>query len=285
MSRAIAREFAEEGKVRINGRRVKKGTRVHSGDVVTLEGAPTPRDFRPTANPDLDLVVLHEDEHVVVIDKPAKRACHPLRNDETDTVANALVARFPEMQGVGYADREPGILHRLDLDTSGVLVCARSEEAFHALRSELRAGRFDKRYLALCEGEVSTQTIDLPIANEPGDKSRVRACLDERDISRLGAKHALTEVLRADVVMTEAGVRSLVSVRARFARRHQVRVHLATIGHPLVGDERYGGPPGLDRHFLHASTIIFPHPSGGILKVKSKLPSELAELVGELSAD
>jgi len=126
MSRAKARRMVQDGLVRVNGRRVRKGTRLRAGDRVQLAELPRPTDFTPASAPDLPLSVVHEDPHVVIVDKPAGQPTHPLRPHERETLANALLARYPEMEGVGYALREPGILHRLDNDTSGLLVAART---------------------------------------------------------------------------------------------------------------------------------------------------------------
>ena len=163
---------------------------------------------------------------------------------------------------MGYRNREPGILHRLDTDTSGVMLAARDQETFDALRRQLQAGQIEKRYLARCQGIVPAPiVIDTPIANDPRDRRKVRACIDPREIKRLRAQAARTELL----VSTPAEHGSLVEVRADNARRHQIRVHLASIGHPLLGDTLYGGLTleNLDRHLLHAASITFTDPSTG----------------------
>lgn len=271
-SRARAKTLAEEGRVKIDGKRVRKGVRVEAGQVLALDEPPPPADFEALADPDAPLVVVHEDDACVIVDKPAGQPSHPLRPDEKGTVANALVARFPSMRGVGFAPREPGLVHRLDNYTSGLLLAAKNAGAFDTLVEALRAGRVDKRYLALCAGEVrAPQTIASPIAHHDARKMRVA------DAGEKGARAARTEVLTSRPI--EGG--SLVEVRAHHARRHQVRVHLASIGHPLLGDALYGGPSveGLSRHALHASKLAFAGP-GGDVDVSSALPSDLARLVG-----
>lgn len=254
LSRARARGLIAEGAVRVNGRLVKKGRVVSAGDRITLERLPGPVDFHALPDPDAPLEVLVETEDFVIVNKPSGLPSHPLRQEETHTLAGALVARYPEMRGVGYRKREPGILHRLDTDTSGVMLAARHSHAFEDLRDRLRAGEIEKRYLARCHGEVDApRVIDLPIANDPRDHRRVRACVDPREIRRLGARPARTEVLSS----RPAAHGSLVEVRANHARRHQVRAHLAAIGHPLLGDTLYGGPSlkAPSHHLLHASFI------------------------------
>ena len=251
MSRAKAKKLIGEGTVRVNGKRCAKATMLARGDVVTLEVLPQPTDFRARPMDDERVVVVHEDDACVVINKPAGMASHPLAADETGTVANVLVARYPEMASVGYSKREPGLVHRLDTDTSGLVLAARTVESFEHLRDALRAGKIDKRYQALCVGRVEApDAVTTPIARK--DAKAMRVCRDAIETERYGGQSARTEILAAEHL---EGERSLVEVRARSARRHQVRVHLASIGHPLVGDVLYGGPPDLPHHALHACAI------------------------------
>jgi 23S rRNA pseudouridine1911/1915/1917 synthase len=254
LSRASAKQLIADGEVRVNGRRPKKSQRLQQGDRIVLERLPGTKDFHARPDAELELPVLRETEEYVIVDKPAGMPSHPLREDELGTVANALVARYPEMREVGYRAREPGILHRLDTHTSGVLLAARTPVAFDRLRDLLRASAIEKRYLARCVGFVEApQAIETPIANDPHNTKKVRACADPREIKRVNAQPARTEILSSEA----APLGSLVEARANHARRHQIRVHLASIGHPLVGDTLYGAPEteGIDHHLLHASSI------------------------------
>jgi 23S rRNA pseudouridine1911/1915/1917 synthase len=272
MSRKKAREMVEGGEVHLNGRPTRKGGRVQRGDRVTLARAPSKSEFAARPDFSLDLHVVHEDDQIVVVDKPAGMPSHPLREDEVGTVASALVARYPEMALVGYAAREPGILHRLDTDTSGLMIAARDEDTFESLRTELRAQRIDKRYRALVEGPIDPREIDRPISPVPGDARRVRVGEHE------GARPARTEI----VATRPHGRFTEIEVSARAATRHQIRVHLASIGRPLAGDALYGGPviPGLSRHFLHASEIRLVHPVTGARQLwRSALPRELEDAI------
>jgi 23S rRNA pseudouridine1911/1915/1917 synthase len=254
LSRARAKALIEEGAVRVDGRRVKKSYIVSVGDRVTLEKTPDLVDFYAAPDSGLALDVLVETDGYVVVDKPAGVPTHPLKEGELGTLAGALVARYPEMRDVGYSRREPGILHRLDNDTSGVVLAARDQTTFERLREQLQEGQIEKRYLARCQGSVPAPiVIDTPIANDPRDRRRVRVCEDPREIKRLRAQPAQTEILTS----TPAEHGSLIEVRANNARRHQIRAHLASIGHPLLGDTLYGGPPLAppNRHLLHALSI------------------------------
>src|SRR5690606_32529654 len=211
----------------------RKGLRLAPGDRVVLARAPAPSDFHARPDPRLALAIVHEDPWVVVVDKPAGVPSHPLREHEVGTIASALVARHPETSGVGYRLREPGILHRLDTDTSGLLLAARDELTFETLRAALKEGRIDKRYIALVDGRVSApRTIDLAIAPHPRDPRRVVTLEPDQAERVKGARPALTEIVRAEPI----GVYTKVEVAASHATRHQVRAHLAAIGHPLVGD-------------------------------------------------
>ncbi len=251
LSRARAKVLIEKGEARVDGRRVKKSYALGAGDRVTLDSLPGPVDFHAAPDPSLGLEVLLETDSYVVVDKPAGVPSHPLREGELGTLAGALVAQYPEMRGVGYRKREPGILHRLDTGTSGLVLAARDRRTFEELLRMLRAGEIEKRYLARCIGVVPAPiVIDTPIATDPRDRRKVRVCTDPRQLVRLGAQAARTEVLSS----TPAEQGSLVELRANNARRHQIRVHLASIGHPLLGDSLYGGPP-LDHHLLHASSL------------------------------
>ncbi|MEZ4336223.1 MAG: RluA family pseudouridine synthase [Sandaracinaceae bacterium] len=281
LSRARARAAIAEGRVLVNGRvTTRGGTTLRAGDRVVLTEAPPSPSFLP-APPDgsVVLVVAHLDARFVVVDKPAGVPTHPLRPDEAATLANALLGRFPEMAGVGYASREPGIVHRLDNETSGLVLAARDAETFERLRAALTAGEIDKRYEILVEGALDPglRSIDAPIANHPRDRRRVVAYLEA---APEGARAARTEVLATEAV----GPFTRVEVRASTATRHQIRAHFAAIGRPLVGDARYGGRhrEGLGRHYLHAMALALRHPfTGDALTITAPRPPELERFLRE----
>ncbi len=266
--------------MRLDGRRVRKGQRLEQGDVITLAVMPPPTDFVPIACEGSRVRVVYQDDHLVVVEKPAGMPTHPLHPDETDTLVNGLLARFPEMKGVGYALREPGIVHRLDNDTSGLLLAAREVSSFEALRLALRSGAIAKHYDVLVEGAVEAGVVfDAAIAKHPSDPRRVHVCVEAGDRRLASARPARTEVIRAEVV---AKGFTQLRVSASVAVRHQIRAHLAAFGHPLVGDWLYGGAhrEALGRHFLHASWLAFDHPrTGERLELDSALPGELAAFI------
>ncbi len=275
-SRSAVSEQLARGSIRVNGARIKKGQRLRAGDRVSGPAAPDGPRTAARPDPALALAVLYEDAEVVVVDKPAGIPSHPLRADETGTVASALLARYPEMANVGHRALEPGILHRLDTDTSGALLAARDPSAFRALALAHRRGELDKRYLALCSGRL--QAPQRLHAYLRADQRRVRV-----EAEPFERAHAIeTELIRA----THHGAFTLVEVRVPFAARHQVRAQLAALGHPIVSDALYGGLalPGLGRHFLHASAIEFPHPSRTEkVRVEAPLPAELVTVLDALA--
>lgn len=262
LGRAGARALLDEGAVRMNGRRVKKGERALRDATIELAKAPKDSRFHAAPDDELALSIVHEDDALVVVDKPAGVPSNPLSEAERGTIANALLARYPTLADVGYSPREPGLVHRLDVETSGLLVAAKTREAFEALRASLAAGSWDKRYRALVAGAIRAPiTVDAAIANDPGDARKVRVASDPLEGARLSAREARSVVAPVEALSES----TLVDVAASPARRHQVRAHLAFVGHPLVGDALYGGPEdlALGRHFLHASTITLPHPTTG----------------------
>ena len=269
LSRRFVRRLIAEGAVCVNGRPAAKGVRVAPGDRVTLPDLPA--SIAP--EPELALPVLHEDDAVVALDKPGGMPGHALDPRQRGTAAAFLLARYPEMAGVGDP-LAPGLVHRLDSGTSGLLVAARTRAAHCALRAALRARAVEKRYLAWVAGDASAldgTRVALPLAHDPRDRRRMVPAA-----AGMRAWPAETSVM----VVSTGCARSLVEATIRTGVTHQVRVHLAARGHPVLGDFLYGGapaglPPG--RHALHAAGMTFPHPADGRpLSLRAPLPGELA---------
>jgi 23S rRNA pseudouridine1911/1915/1917 synthase len=291
LSRTRVREMIEAGHVRVDGRRARKGDAITAGATVELLAAPPPRDFAPIAERSLAITVRHEDPDVAVVEKPAGMPTHPLEPDETGTLAGYVAGRWPETLGVGFAQREPGLLHRLDTDTSGLLIVAKNAAAFAALRASAREGAVTKRYVALVEGDVPSEgRVDYPLVPHRKDPRRVEAVTPHVRL-RAGTKtheaHTRYRPVQRFRDTPVAAEITLVEVELQTAFRHQVRVHLATAGHPLIGDALYRGPSGaplgLARHFLHASEVAFPHPRNGeATHVTSALPDDLARAIEQL---
>lgn len=270
LSRRLVQRLIAEGDVRVNARRARKGTRLRDGDQVTV---PELRGLTP--EPALPLAIVYEDPHLVVVDKPGGMPSHALDPRQRGTMAAALLAHYPELVEVGDA-LAPGLVHRLDGGTSGLLVAARTVAAYDALRATFRAHVVEKRYLALvaAAGEVCGGHINTPLAHDPRDRRRMIAAPP-------GAR-AWPAATTVESVTTLAG-RALVAATIRTGVTHQVRVHLALLGHPVLGDLLYGGPPATlppGRHALHATELSLPHPADGRrLVLRSALPVELEALL------
>jgi 23S rRNA pseudouridine1911/1915/1917 synthase len=211
--------------------------------------------------------VAYEDEHLLVVDKPAGLVVHPARGHREGTLAQLLAGKAAG----GEDPQRAGIVHRLDRDTSGLLVVARSEDAHRRLQAALRARRLEREYLALVEGRVPsrTGTIEAPIGRDPRVRTRMA----------VGGHFPREARTRFTLEQSLAGF-SLLRLRLDTGRTHQIRVHLQAIGHPVVGDPEYGTAEllGLRRQFLHATRLAFPHPiTGEPVEVLSPLPEDLRE--------
>jgi 23S rRNA pseudouridine1911/1915/1917 synthase len=264
-SRARAQRLIDAGAVTVDGAKRAKRHALAVGAVVVVQDPERAAVGADAADVPFDVVF--EDEHLLVVDKPAGVVVHPARGHREGTLAQALAGR-----AAGGEDAErAGIVHRLDRDTSGLLVVARSEEAHRRLRAALSARRLDREYLALVEGRPPSRsgTIDAPIGRDR--RVRTRMSLDT-DAPREARTHFTIE--RALPATT------LLRVRLDTGRTHQIRVHLQAIGHPVCGDPEYGTPGllGLRRQFLHAARLAFDHPvTGERVDVSSPLPGDLGE--------
>jgi 23S rRNA pseudouridine1911/1915/1917 synthase len=274
-ARTEATRLIHSGLVRVDGKRGKKGQILKAGARVELLARPAikPEDFWPVPQPELPLLTVHEDRAVLGLVKPMGMPSHPLEPGERGTLANALVARFPECAAASEDPREGGLCHRLDRDTSGVILAARSVEDWRKLRKAFSDGEVAKQYWALAIGSPPPRgRIDVPL--KQGGKL-VKPIPGGGD----GALPAVTEFSK---VAERNGV-ALLAVTTFTGRMHQIRAHLAHIGHPLVGDVLYGGWADLQGHFLHAASIRFPHPrSGKGIEVTAPLPDERANTLKHL---
>lgn len=277
-SRRVAQELVERGLVRINGRRSKKSEIIAADDVV--EVAPTQTYSPIEANRDLTLAVLHEDVAVVVVNKLGGIPCHPLRPGERETVMNAVVARFPDAASSGDKPLEGGLVHRLDNGTSGALLIARSRGAFEKLRDAIRAGRIARRYEALVAGALEQKIeIDVPIAHHAKNPRKMVV----GDRGSANPKRAGRVAMTTVEPIRRVGEFTLVSVVPKTGSRHQIRVHLADAGHPIVGDTLYGGPESEmlahGRFWLHLCEIAFDSPAVGHVKVIAPIAADLGKLL------
>jgi 23S rRNA pseudouridine1911/1915/1917 synthase len=261
-SRARAQRLIEAGAVLVDGRAAPKRHRLAAGQVVTVD---EPRPAAPIPEPPASFAVPYRDEHLLVVDKPAGVVVHPARGHHSGTLSQALAG----VAAGGEDAARAGIVHRLDRDTSGLLVVARSEAVHRALRNALQARAITREYLALVEGRppARTGTIDAPLGRDRRVRTRMSTDTDE---PRAAITHF--EIERALPRTT------LLRVRLETGRTHQIRAHLRAIDHPVAGDPEYGtaGRLGLERQFLHAARLAFDHPvTGARVDVSSPLPDDL----------
>ena len=271
LSRSRLHSLIAEGMVTLNGATGRPSQRVRAGDRVTLI-VPAPRVADVSPQP-IPLTVVYQDAELIVVDKPAGLSVHPGPGHPDGTLVNALLALCPDIQGVGGVIR-PGIVHRLDKDTSGLMVVAKTEAVHRSLSEQIKARKVDKGYLALAIGvpDPPQGRVDAPISRDPRHRKRMAVVLGGRD-SRTAYR-----------VLERIAGYSLLELDLETGRTHQIRVHLAYLGHPLLGDGLYGKrSPLLERHFLHAHRLGFQHPlSGETLELRSELPPDLAQVVEEL---
>jgi 23S rRNA pseudouridine1911/1915/1917 synthase len=272
LSRATVQGLIESGRVRVDGQQRKPKFRMTPGEVVSVEiPAPLIDEILPDLIP---LAVVYEDADVIVVDKPAGMVVHPAPGHQRGTLANALLAHVPGIS-VGGSQR-PGIVHRLDKDTSGLIVAAKTDRGRTALVAQWESRSVEKTYLALVLGSVEDEeaTIDAPIGRDPKNRQRMA-------VVRTG-RPAVTHFRVVERFRTS----TLLEVLIETGRTHQIRVHLAFIGHPIVGDQLYGSAratlPQLDRQFLHASGLAFQLPDGTALRLEAPLPDDLHAVLEEL---
>ena len=270
ISRTAAATLIANGRVLVEGRPERASYRPAAGERVVVEiPAPT---ARPVVAEDIPLVVAYEDDDVLVVDKPAGMVVHPAPGNWSGTLVNALKGRDTALSGLGGEERE-GIVHRLDKETSGLLLVAKTDRAHRVLGAAMARREIVRRYAALSWGHLDADrlTVDRPIARDPRDRKRMAIVNTGR-----AARTDFVRLARFDAV-------DLLRAHLHTGRTHQIRVHLASVGHPVVGDDTYGGGGGRrlitmppKRHFLHAAWLRFRHPVTGVpVALRSLLPPEL----------
>jgi 23S rRNA pseudouridine1911/1915/1917 synthase len=279
-SRSEAAALVEGGAVAVGGRPVTtRSHRVADGDVLEVDAADRLDEVALEGDPAVPVPVVYEDAHLLVVDKPAGLVVHPGAGQATGTLVQGVLARHPEVRDVGQLDR-PGIVHRLDKGTSGLMLMALSAEAYQALVSLLSARRVERRYRALVLGALDTPTgvVDAPIGRSARDRTRMAVTL--------AGKPARTRYEVVDRFTEPVAVTELLAT-LETGRTHQIRVHLASIGHPVLGDARYGGVrPALParRPWLHAEHLALDHPvTGEPLAFSSPLPDDLLAVRARLA--
>lgn len=264
LSRTYVKKLVETGHVLVNGALARVSRNLKAGDVVFLV-VPAPEEIELEAE-DIPLDVVHEDQDMLVVDKPPGLPVHPAVGHPNHTLVNALLAHCPDLTGIGGKLR-PGIVHRLDKDTSGLLMVAKNAKAHLSLTNQLKERTVKKGYITLVKGHPAVQegTIEAPISRDPRNRKRMAVVGKGR------------ESVTRYMVVEHLDDYSLLEVWPKTGRTHQIRVHLSHLGHPVVGDSLYGGKaPFLKRQFLHAHFLGFHHPADNRwLEFASSLPEDL----------
>ena len=274
LTRSRVRRLIDDGLVTVDGRTAEKaGAKLEPGQRVRLR-LPPPVEARPQPEP-IPLSIVYEDGDLLVVDKPAGLAVHPSPGHAGGTLVNAVLAHCTDLSGIG-GERRPGIVHRLDKDTSGLIIVAKHDAAHLSLARQLKERRVEKTYVALVEGRVQPPegVIDAPIARDPRHRRRMAVVA--------GGREARTRYR----LLREVDGRSLVEVRPETGRTHQIRVHFSALGHPLVGDPVYGRRKAaslVGRQFLHATRLAFRHPrTGERLELEAPLADDLTRALAEI---
>ena len=285
-SRSAAQKLIGDGYVRVNGELATKRHVVRAGERVEVYSPPD--DDAELVGEDIPLDIRYEDAHLIVLSKPAGLVVHPAHGHTSGTLVHALLAHTDDL-GTQAGDERPGIVHRLDKDTSGLMMVAKTDETQIALSEALKIRSVERRYVTLVHGYIAPDSgiIDAPIARNPKDRMRM-AVSDHPD-----AKQCVTtfRVLERFMAGTHDDGYTLVECKLYTGRTHQIRVHMQYIKHPVVGDPMYGrarpkGDLGLGRQFLHAYRIAFDHPATGErIDLLDPLPTDLAERLRALEPD
>jgi len=272
LSRARVQKLIADGHITVNGQLAKPGLKLNTGDRLEVAIPPTPPEqLLPESIP---LNILYEDDDLLVVEKPAGLTVHPAPGHTSHTLVNALLSHLPHLADIGDSLR-PGIVHRLDKDTSGLMLVAKNSKAQEHLIGQFKSHSVTKAYMVLVRGRLTPETgvIEANIGRDP--RNRKKMAVVE------GGREATTEYK----VVKYIGDYTLVEVRLRTGRTHQIRVHLAAIGFPVVGDKVYGvRSPFLSRQFLHACRLGFSLPSSGeYIEFKSELPADLEQALKDLA--
>jgi 23S rRNA pseudouridine1911/1915/1917 synthase len=285
LSRSHIQRLIKDGCVLVAGRTAKSNQAVKPGQVIAID---VPELIDPAPQPEaLPLPIVYQDRDLIVVDKPAGMVVHPAAGHATGTLVNALLHHVDDLSGIG-GEKRPGIVHRLDKGTSGLMVVAKHNKAHEELSRQFAEREVEKEYLTLVWGEVMAgRRIDAPIGRDPNNRKKMSS--ESARLRRTRA--AVTRIVRAEHF---GRMLTMAQVAIHTGRTHQIRVHLSAIGHPIVGDALYGGVhrrvPGdlravthLERPFLHAAHLVFQHPDDGRkMEFVSAMPEDLQKVLDEL---
>lgn len=274
LSRSFVQKLIADGHIKVNGHSTRASHVLEPGDVIEIS-LPPPASATPLPE-NISLDIVYEDKYLIVVNKPAGLTTHPAPGHPHSTLVNAILAHAPQLPGAEGSPR-PGIVHRLDKDTSGLMVVAKMAETHESLSHQFKDRTVHKKYLVLVQGHISPErgAIEAPVGRHPSHRQRMAVVENGRP--------ARTEYR----VLRSLGGYTLLEVSPITGRTHQIRVHFSALGHPVVGDRVYGGKsPLLQRQFVHASYLAFNHPvTGRAVEFTSGLPPDLAHALERISAN
>jgi 23S rRNA pseudouridine1911/1915/1917 synthase len=276
LSRTAVQRLIDDGFITLNGSICKASDKIGQGDVIVVR-VPPPAPTELLAE-DIPLTIVYEDADVIVIDKPAGLVVHPAAGHDSGTLVNALLGYIPDLEGISGEVR-PGIVHRLDKDTSGLIIAAKNDRALQYLQEQFKLRTIKKMYLALVEGVVEPREgiIAAPIGRSKTDRKKMAVVREGRSAR---TRYRVRRIYRQPDL-------SLVEAYPETGRTHQIRVHFAWLKHPLVGDEVYGRQKSIvpvERHFLHAASLTLTLPNGTLHTFEAKLPADLQHVLNQLTA-
>ena len=284
VSRSRFQQLIKNGAVKVNDRpSIKPSLRIKLGDRIIINEeklSNARKDFAIEPEPNIPLNIAYEDKDILVIDKPAGLLVHPTPSQRQHTLVNALIALYPNIISVGENPLRPGIVHRLDKDTSGLIIIAKNQNAFLAMKRQFLKKTIIKKYLALVEGVPRDKEGVIKYDIRPSKKNRLKKVAIKKTFDKFRTKRstrAATTVYKVREII--ANQFALVEAQPLTGRTHQIRVHMAAIGTPIAGDRLYGSKTKIPRQFLHAYYLKFITPSGKPITLETKLPEDLKEVL------
>ena len=291
LSKRIIQSSIKSGNIFLNGKTAKKGDILSVNDEIRILEIPEPQDMLPVANPDIFIEIIYENTDFFALNKPPGMPCHPITAEEKNTVVNFILHRYPETSGFGFSAMEPAILHRLDINTSGILLGAKNEMAFKNIRKLMAEKKIEKKYLALALGEIENDIeIDFPLMHHEKDKRKMKALQRIPEIKKAELSKKIFNAKTNLRIVKKLRGYTLVEAKILTGVMHQIRCHLASIKHPVAGDWMYQSSRQRkhdtlkpDRHLLHACEVILPPSITGKLKtITAHLPEDFREYISEL---
>lgn len=291
LSKRTIQSSIKSGNILLNGKPAKKGDNLSANDEIKILEIPQPQDLLPVGNPELSIEIIYGNKDFFALNKPPGMPCHPISADEKNTVVNFILHRYPETSGFGFSAMEPALLHRIDINTSGILLGAKNETAFKNIRKLMAEKKIKKTYLALVLGEMENDiNIDFPLMHHEKDKRKMKALQKASEIKKSELSKKLFNAKTGLRIVKKLKGYTLVEAQIFTGVMHQIRCHLASIKHPVAGDWIYQSSRQRkhdilkpDRHLLHSGEVLLPpYVTGEWKTIKAPLPEDFREYLLKL---